>query len=78
MKKASLTAQQRSVALYRAKMPKAGLRLAQFWVPDTKAPGVVAECRRQSALASAHVEHETEVLDWIEAAQADLESAVDE
>jgi hypothetical protein len=78
MKKAAPTAQQRSVALYRAKMRKAGLRLAQFWVPDTKAPGFVEECRRQSALASAHVEHEHEVLDWIEAAQADLESAEDE
>ena len=32
------------------KMRAAGLRPIQIWVPDTRAPHFVAECRRQSSL----------------------------
>ncbi len=60
-------AQQRSVELYRARMRKAGLRLVQLWVPDTRAPGFVAECLRQSRAAAANKRLENEVLDWIAA-----------
>ena len=69
MKKSS---QQRSVEAYRSRMRKAGLRLVQLWVPDTRAPGFAEECRRQSLLTSAEHEHEAKVLDWLEAATADL------
>jgi hypothetical protein len=31
----------------RDKMRAAGLRPVQLWVPDTRAPGFAAECRRQ-------------------------------
>jgi hypothetical protein len=34
----------------RAKLRAAGLRPIQIWVPDTRAPGFAAECRRQSRL----------------------------
>jgi hypothetical protein len=30
----------------------AGLRPIQIWVPDTRLPGFVAECKRQSTLVS--------------------------
>jgi Protein of unknown function (DUF3018) len=58
--------QQRSVDQYRARMRKAGLRLVQFWVPDTRAPGFAAECRRQSQVAAAKKRLEKETLEWIE------------
>jgi len=35
---------------YRVRQRKAGLRLVQLWVPDTRSPVFAAECRRQSAL----------------------------
>ena len=34
----------------RDKMRAAGLRPIQIWVPDTRAPGFAAECRRQCEL----------------------------
>lgn len=71
-KKRKLKPHHQVVNDYRARMRKAGLRLMQIWVPDTSAPGFREECRRQSALVSADVEHENEVLDWIEAATVDL------
>jgi hypothetical protein len=58
--------QQRSVERYRARMRKAGLRLVQLWVPDTRAPGFAAECRRQSQAAAKKKRLEKETLDWIE------------
>jgi hypothetical protein len=39
-----------SVRRRRAKLRALGLRPLQIWVPDTKAPGFVAEARRQSEL----------------------------
>jgi hypothetical protein len=35
---------------YRARMRAKGMRLVQFWVPDTTSPGFRAEARRQSRL----------------------------
>jgi hypothetical protein len=64
---ASDAAQRGSVERYRARMRKAGFRLIQLWVPDTRAPGFAAECRKQSRKAAAKKQLETEVLGWIEA-----------
>jgi hypothetical protein len=61
--------QQRSVEQYRARMRKAGLRLVQFWVPDTRAPGFADECRRQSQAAAKKKRLEKETLDWIDASR---------
>jgi hypothetical protein len=64
----SVDSGRRSVERYRARMRRAGFRLVQLWVPDTRAPRFAAECRRQSRLASRHP-HETEILAEIESLQ---------
>lgn len=38
------------VRAYRERMRKKGMRLVQFWVPDTSTPEFKAEARRQSLL----------------------------
>lgn len=40
------------VRAYRERMRKKGMRLVQFWVPDTSTPEFKAEARRQSLLVS--------------------------
>ena len=65
MPKAS--AVRKSVQRYRQRMRQAGLRLVQLWVPDTRAPGFVEECRRQSRAAARNKRAESEVMTWIEA-----------
>jgi hypothetical protein len=54
---------------YRDRLRAAGLRPIQLWVPDTRAPGFAAECRRQSS-ALAHDAAETDAATFIEAAGA--------
>jgi hypothetical protein len=63
------TAQRKSVQQYRARMRRAGFRLVQLWVPDTRARGFAAECRRQSRVAASKKRVENDVMDWIEASQ---------
>lgn len=46
-------------------MRRAGFRLVQLWVPNTRADGFAKECRRQSRAASQHRPHENDVLKWI-------------
>jgi hypothetical protein len=38
------------VQSHRSRLRAAGLKPVQLWVPDPKAPGFAAECRRQSLL----------------------------
>ena len=52
MKQAS--AARDAVARYRRNMRRAGFRLVQLWVPDTRDPRFAKECRRQSRVASRH------------------------
>ncbi|MCL2021097.1 MAG: antitoxin MazE family protein [Betaproteobacteria bacterium] len=40
------------VRKHRDALRMAGLRPVQIWVPDTRRPGFVDECRRQSCLAA--------------------------
>lgn len=54
---------------YRDRLRAAGLRPIQLWVPDTRAPGFAAECRRQSA-ALAHDQAEADAAAFIAAAGA--------
>lgn len=54
---------------YRDRLRAAGLRPIQLWVPDTRAPGFAAECRRQS-VALAHDRAERDAATFIEAAGA--------
>jgi len=60
------TSNTQSVRRYRERMRRAGLRLVQLWVPDTRAPGFAEECRRQSLVAAGNERLETDVLDWID------------
>jgi hypothetical protein len=46
-------------------MRRAGFRLVQLWVPDTRDPHFAKECRRQSRAASRHP-HENEILSELE------------
>lgn len=49
-----------------------GLRPIQIWVPDTRLPGFAKECRRQSALAAAADADDPELMEFLDAAWADL------
>jgi hypothetical protein len=69
---AKTTSAHKSVKRYRDRMRRAGFRLVQMWVPDTRAPGFKKECRRQAREAAKHKQLEDDVLDWIEKA-ADTE-----
>lgn len=57
----------KSVDRYRERMRRAGFRLVQLWIPDTRARGFAEECRRQSRVAAKNSRLEKDVLDWIEA-----------
>jgi hypothetical protein len=61
------TSARRSVQRYRSRMRRAGFRLVQMWVPDTRARGFPVECKRQSRAAAKETATENEVLSWIEA-----------
>lgn len=60
------TAANQSVRRYRDRMKRAGLRLVQLWVPDTRSRGFADECRRQSRAAARKRRVEQEVITWIE------------
>jgi len=62
-------AARKSVERYRDRMREAGLRLVQVWVPDTRAPGFVEECRRQSLAAKGEKagRSERDAMKWVEA-----------
>lgn len=57
---------------HRVRLRRSGLRPIELWVPDTRRAGFAEECRRQSALI-ANDPREREVLDWIDAAAADID-----
>ena len=66
---AKMTAMRQNVQRYRDRMRRAGFRLVQLWVPDTRARGFAEECRRQSRAAARNKRAENEALTWIEANQ---------
>lgn len=57
----------------RRALRKAGLRPVQIWVPDTRRPGFDAECRRQSQLAAQSDVADQGLLDFLDAALADVD-----
>lgn len=61
------TSNAQSVRRYRERMRRAGLRLVQLWIPDTRARGFDEECRRQSLVATANERLERDTLNWIDA-----------
>jgi hypothetical protein len=56
----------RNVRRYRERMRRSGLRLVQLWLPDTRARGFAAECRRQSRAAAAKRGAERSVHRWLD------------
>jgi hypothetical protein len=61
------------VQKHRDALRMAGLRPIQIWVPDTHRPDFAAECRRQSRLAAKTDSANSELLDFMEGALADIE-----
>lgn len=50
----------------------AGLRPVQIWVPDTRRPGFVEECRRQSLVVAMADGTDDDLTTFLDAALADL------
>lgn len=55
----------------RAALRSAGLRPVQIWVPDTRRPDFVAECRRQAAVVAEADRQDHETYRLIDAALTD-------
>ena len=62
------------VQKYRQSLRALGLRPVQIWVPDTRQPGFIEECRRQSMFILGDAQ-EKDALDWL-AAGADRDGWV--
>ncbi len=60
-----------------AALRKAGLRPIQLWVPDTRRSEFADECRRQSKLAAQTDIADTELLDFMDNALADVKGWVE-
>ena len=58
---------------HRDNLRAAGLRPLQIWVPDTRRPGFADECRRQSKIAAVADVADTEMLDFMDEALADVD-----
>jgi hypothetical protein len=71
--KRSQSSSARRVAAYRQRMREAGLVPKTIWVMDTKDPKVREEIERACKAITANVEGEKEIMDWIDAATADLD-----
>jgi hypothetical protein len=67
----------RRVQQSRERMRERGMRLVQFWVPDTRAPGFAEELARQCRLLAEHPDRELD--NWLdqlnEETLADLDAA---
>lgn len=51
----------------------AGLRPVQIWVPDTRQPDFVIECRRQATLVAAADRKDGDLSDFMDADLTDLD-----
>lgn len=65
------------VQKHRNALRMAGMRPVQIWVPDTRRPDFVEECRRQSRLAAQADMADTDMLHFMDAALADVEGWTD-
>jgi len=67
----------RRVQQSRKRMRERGMRLVQFWVPDTRAPGFAEELARQCRVLAEHPDRELDTwLDQLnEETLADLDAA---
>ncbi len=65
------------VQKHRAALRQAGLRPVQIWVPDTRRPDFLQECRRQSTLVARADEVDSDLLLLMNEALADVEGWVE-
>ena len=75
MAPASTSAQR--VEKRRAALRSQGLRPIQIWIPDTRAPGFAEECARQAAIVEAANRADPELMEFMDAAAADLAEHLD-
>ena len=61
------------VQKHRDALRRAGLRLVQIWVPDTRRPDFAQECRRQSRLAAQMDMADTDMQHFMDEALADVD-----
>jgi hypothetical protein len=61
------------VQKHRNALRRAGLRLVQIWVPDTRRPDFAEECRRQSRLAAQADIADTDMQRFMDEALADVD-----
>lgn len=69
----ALTHVNQRVQKHRDMLREAGLRPVQLWVPDTRRAGFEAECRRQSALASASDQADHGLMELLDQSLNDLD-----
>ncbi|CAH0340027.1 antitoxin MazE family protein [Rhizobium sp. CECT 9324] len=62
----------------RQAMRAAGLRPVQIWVPDTRRPGFIEECRRQALQVAAADAGDRDLQDLLDAAFSDLAAGLSE
>ncbi|NHT74170.1 hypothetical protein C8J35_102608 [Rhizobium sp. PP-F2F-G38] len=65
------------VQKHRDAMRASGLRPVQIWLPDTRSPGFLEECRRQARIVAAADAMDTDTDAFIDAALADLGDEAD-
>jgi hypothetical protein len=56
----------------RSALRASGLRPLQIWVPDTRRPDLVAECRRQAGIVTRADLQDVELAEFMDAAGADV------
>lgn len=61
------------VQKHRDALRRAGLRLVQFWVPDTRRPDFAEECRRQCRIAAQADRADPALQRFMDEALADLD-----
>lgn len=60
----------------RANLRAAGFRPVQIWVPDTRAPGFAAECRRQATRVARADHADDELGAFLDAALDDMDDGI--
>lgn len=61
------------VKKHREGLRMAGLRPVQIWVPDTRRPGFVEECRRQTLLAAKTDSSDQAIQEFMDESLADVD-----
>jgi len=68
-----MTSNAQRVQKHRSALRAAGMRPVQLWVPDTRRPDFIAECRRQSRVAAQVDTADADLLGFLDAALGDVD-----